>query len=467
MTIPMLEVEFDKDGQFIHPDQETAILSFLTGAQGAGTTDILLLSHGWNNNIPEARKLYSDFLSFLQADPLIQNRKLIAIGILWPSKRFDDADLIAGGAAGLDQGPSIPQLHQQIDRLKDLLPNPTSQSSLDSARQLLDKLEADPKARTQFVQLLGNAMQPELDPAQRTPDEGTRQLTDVEDATSLLTSLAQPIGPQSNVNGGGAAALGSLNGPLETPGASLTGLGRGAAGIGDLFGNIKQGALRLLNLVTYSTMKDRAGKIGRNSVNPLLSRIQRALPAHEAIRFHLVGHSFGGRVVTAAADGPNPIHVDNLFLLQGAYSHNGLSSDFDGRGTKGFFESVVSNKKVAGRILITHSIHDRAVGLAYPLVSRLNHQDASDVGDANDRFGGIGANGALHVPGAKNLPLLAAAATYDFGSGPSPVFNFNSDAFISGHSDVARPETAHLLASAMTVGVTQAMGATTGTVVQV
>jgi pimeloyl-ACP methyl ester carboxylesterase len=220
-----------------------------------------------------------------------------------------------------------------------------------------------------------------------------------------------------------------------------------AAGIGDYFSGIKAGALRLLNCATYCAMKDRAGKTGRDAVNPLLQRIQAAAPA--TLKFHLVGHSFGGRLVTAAVDGPNALRVQTLLLLQAAYSHNGLALNFEANKS-GFFHAVFDNQKVAGPILITHSKNDRAVGLAYPLASRLNGDAAAAMGDANDRFGGMGANGAQHVDRAE-IPLLpvGGADRYDFTTPGKRVFNLNGDAIIQSHGDVARPETAAALAAAM------------------
>ena len=50
-----------------------------------------------------------------------------------------------------------------------------------------------------------------------------------------------------------------------------------------------------------------------------------------------------------------------------------------------------------GPILITHSILDRAVGIAYPLASRINQDDRLALGDKNDRFGAIGRNGAQEM----------------------------------------------------------------------
>ena len=99
--------------------------------------------------------------------------------------------------------------------------------------------------------------------------------------------------------------------------------------------------------------------------------------------------------------------------------------------------------------MITHSKNDRAVGLAYPLASRLNGDDAAGIGDANDRFGGMGANGAQHIDTTELKLLTIGGGTYDFKTSGKRVFNVNGDSIISSHGDVARPETAALLATAM------------------
>ena len=152
-----------------------------------------------------------------------------------------------------------------------------------------------------------------------------------------------------------------------------------------------------------------------------------------------------GRLVTAVVDGPNALRVQTLLLLQAAYSHN--AKNFEANKS-GFFHAVVDNAKVAGPILITHSNKDRAVGLAYPLASRLNGDDGACIGDANDRFGGMGANGAQHIDKA-HLSLLREGAAYDFKTSGKRVFNLNGDSIIQSHGDVARPETTALLATAM------------------
>ena len=134
-----------------------------------------------------------------------------------------------------------------------------------------------------------------------------------------------------------------------------------------------------------------------------------------------------------------------MTLLQAAFSHNGLSVKFDG-SHDGAFRSVVAQHKVRGPILITHSTHDRAVGIAYPLASRIAGQDAAALGDANDRFGGMGRNGAQHTPERVVGTLQAVGQAYAFE--PGKVYNLNADAIINDHSDICHDEVTFALLTA-------------------
>jgi hypothetical protein len=57
-------------------------------------------------------------------------------------------------------------------------------------------------------------------------------------------------------------------------------------------------------------------------------------------------------------------------LLQGAFSHNGFTENFIDQ-TDGFFHKVISQNKIDGPIIATHTVNDHAVGIAYPLASRI------------------------------------------------------------------------------------------------
>src|SRR5215469_13475524 len=336
MPIPMFEVQFDKNANVFQPQQEADIVSFLTSAPGNQTTDVVALSHGWNNDMDEARTLYRNFLGNLESLlPPSKAGKVAAIGVLWPLKEFAEKDLIPSGAAAFDPFELLsPLLTAQIDQLKHALASADADAQLDAAAALLPKLENSPDAQREFVSRLGALLVRNSDAAQESHGEGTAKFAE-QDGAELLQTLSIPmIAPSATTAGGGGAA--SFD---DTPPPA-----GGAANLADTISSITAGASRLLNYFTYYVMKDRAGLVGRNGVNPLLSRIQ--AKASDAIRFHLAGHSFGGRLMTATVDGPNRLRINTLLLLQAAFSHNGFAHLYDEQQHDGFFLQVVAQKKV-------------------------------------------------------------------------------------------------------------------------
>src|SRR5204863_8443612 len=126
---------------------------------------------------------------------------------------------------------------------------------------------------------------------------------------------------------------------------------------------------------------------------------------------HLVGHIFGYSVVTAAAATSTTDKLQSMSLLQAAFSHNGFSKSMNR-----FFRSVVDNQRIKGPIIVTYTPNDRAVGIAYPVASRLSGTVASAFGDASDKFGGLGRNGAQKMETGEVVQsvdrLLAVGGTY-------------------------------------------------------
>jgi hypothetical protein len=450
---PYFEVQFTKQGEPFDPSETTAVLAAVrAGALGPrdGQEDppghprideLFVMSHGWNNDIAEARALYRNlFLSVRRriedgGAPALAGRQMAVLGVLWPSKRFADEDLIPGGGASLGGGIEDRAVQRQLDELKGTFDQP-DEAVLEQAKALVPDLEGSPEAQRQFVDLIRSVL----------PRPGDT-VDDASDAffalpgDEVLRLLEPPILPgPPGIGEGGATAIGLAEGP-----ASIG----GAAGISDVFSGIGAAARRLLNFTTYYQMKERAGKVGVRGLNPLLRQIKTANPE---VRVHLVGHSFGGRVVTAAAlgtPGSPSVAPATMTLLQAAFSHNGFALDFDG-ARDGFFREVVAKGKVAGPILITHTKNDIAVGIAYPIASRFARQDNADLGDEHDIFGGIGRNGAIRTPEAVAGELLPAGASYAFVRGK--LYNLHADALISGHSDVTGPAVAHALLSAASSG---------------
>jgi hypothetical protein len=139
--------------------------------------------------------------------------------------------------------------------------------------------------------------------------------------------------------------------------------------------------------------------------------------------------------------------VDSLTLMQGAFSHFAFAVSYDGMHD-GFYRRVEADPvRVRGVTAITFTAKDLAVGLAYPLASRIARQIAAALGDANDPYGGLGRNGAQKTPGTQVVTLKGVADSYSFVA--RGIYNLDSNAVIGGHSDLGHDEVAYALISAM------------------
>jgi pimeloyl-ACP methyl ester carboxylesterase len=447
MAIPAFEVEFDKQGKAVDARQLTAAID---GVAQAKATDLLVLAHGWNNDIADARALYASLLARIEAQKAAAgpDRVLAACEVFWPSKKFTAQQLIPGGAAGLGDKTLAPgTLAARLDELKTVperlgidVVDPRRATVVEQLKALVPALEKDVDAQRRFVELV-RSLPPGDD---RQHDDASEEFFATE-PVELLRSLSRPLKPPLLPKGGGQGGGAAISGRGRGAGAG----GGGAAGVGDFFQGMKAAANRLLNYLTYYEMKRRAGLVGTTGVAAALRQVHQRL---SKLKLHLVGHSFGGRLVTAATDALGPdVPLATLTLLQAAYSHNGLAATFDGKHD-GFFRHVLSpQRKVSGPILITNTKNDLAVGIAYPLASRLSGDTASALGDRNDPYGGMGRNGAQRLkPGAEidtAINFLDAVGTkYAFHD---RVYNLNADAFIKDHSDISKDEVAYALLRAV------------------
>ena len=423
--IPFVEANFDKNGNL----QNGVVLP-------AGTTDVLIISHGWNNNKVDAQKLYDAFFgnfAELKGNFDLASRKLAIVGIFWPSKKFDDLAFKVGQSNAAAVGVSAEDeglLAAKLDELKQtLFSSPGEVQSIDAAKETLAGIETSPAARQKFVSNIRSLLNPAA--ANREDASDTFFQTSEEE---LMENLKIPIAatvPPDVASGGAAFDIGS--GPTIEEG--------GGAGIGSFLESFETAALNILNYTTYYEMKTRAGIVGDKGVAPLIDKLSANVE-----RIHLIGHSFGGRLVTAAAKGSTTNKIASLTLLQAAFSHNGFSKIMEG-----FFRKVVDSKRVAGPIVITHSKNDTAVGIAYPIASRINNDVAMAIGDENDKFGGIGRNGAQKMGSGevdtREIVLRDTAGKYSFSAGK--FFNLKGDQFISSHGDVTNKQVVNAVLNAV------------------
>ncbi len=436
-TFPL---EIDRELNVLHPADVDQLLGTV---KADGITDLIVISHGWRNDENDARKLYDDVLGRIRAEldrPAndagkvagVDSRKYAVLEVFWPSKKSADEENIPGGAAGVgDAGAKAQGL---VDEFAKLFAK--GDPTIAKLRELAPHMDDDDAKRREFVQLLRKLV-----------TQSTQGDTDHEsdffalDGAEVVKRIGRAPLPVGAPGGGGAAAIGG--GAAMTPGA-----GAAAGGVGGFFGGLFGKVKDTLDVATYYTMKERAGRTGAGPVNAQLRKIRAAAPN---LRFHLIGHSFGGRLVTAAAMGDPaqaPVGVATLTLLQAAFSHYGFSQKYDDhKNNAGFFRPVITDHRVTGPILVSHSRRDKAVGMAYPLASRLGGQQASDVGDAKSPYGGIGRNGAQKTDVKVDLALGKTDAAYAFEGGK--IYNLKADDIIMEHSDIAKPEVAHAWAAAV------------------
>ncbi|MET0740541.1 MAG: alpha/beta hydrolase [Candidatus Nanopelagicales bacterium] len=407
MEFPYAEVELRKDGSFDDPAQVQAARGLASKAD-----DVVVLVHGWNNDIPAARRLYerlTDSIAAVRSQvPDAAGRDLAVVGVLWPSVKWADDDEVAGGGAGAGDAEG-----DLVAEIGDRMPDPEVAAKLQA---LVPQLEASADARQQYLDLLRSQLPDEIEGDEDPP-------------------------PQSLVKGDAETAFERARNVGGLTGGATS--GGGAAGFS--VSGIVRAARNLLNTTTYYTMRDRAGKVGGTGIAKLLEELHAAAPN---ARLNLAGHSFGARAVSAAADATSaPVHA--VVLLQGAFSHYGFADDWDGKGADGRFRDVPA--RLTGPLVITHTKNDKAVGKAYAIASRLARQVAVELGGPDDRYGGIGRNGALKTPeaGAAGV-LLPVGGDYAFAAGR--VSNLRADDFVSGHSAVTGKEVAYALLTAVTTG---------------
>jgi hypothetical protein len=418
--LPHWEIGFDEHGK-AGQGEAGALLAELPGKD---LTDLFVFSHGWNNDRRQAHRLYQRF--FDQVPNLLTTgggtARVGTLGVVWPSKRWaDEPEPTAapgGGAAGLGDTAASPAVavsdSDLVTDLKDVFPGDDRRAALDELARLLEERPEDPAALARFQTLMAE-LAGEPDAAVATEDEGEQALLE-DDPEEVFSRFADA---------------------LPEPGDG------GAAGFGDAFGRLWNGAKEALRQLTYFEMKKRAGVVGKQGLGPLLGRLADADPD---LRIHLLGHSFGARLVSFALAGlPDPAGspVKSLYLLQGAFSHFAFADALPmDRSRGGALKGMAA--RVDGPLVACFSVHDTAVGKLYPLAAMSSRDDSAGLEDRLFRWGGMGHDGAQAVDAAQ-VPLSPVGSSYPFQRGRFT--NLDGNAIVNrggppsgAHSDILHPE---------------------------
>ncbi|MDF5707425.1 MAG: hypothetical protein PUP90_07005 [Nostoc sp. S4] len=455
-------IAFDADGKECEKDGELIsqnVIDILSNSKQSQQpiTDVFLMSHGWQGDIPAAINQYDKWIIAMaknQAD--IQKMQQarpgfnpLLIGLHWPSKPWGDEDL-----NGVSLGKRIVSFDTTDNSEEDFV-NQYAQSISDTeaAREAL---------RTIFTAGVEYDVAPDILPSE------VREAYEVlikeaslsnegEDADRWSKNESLNLQPQTLYQ--------NLLAEQESQDVSF--------GIED---NVKSAADAFLNiprLLSFWKMKDRARKIGQTSGFNLLNRLQQV--TDNTVRFHLMGHSFGCIFVSACVAGTKNNNklvrpINSLALIQGALSLWSFCSNVPHRkNLPGYFHAIITEGKVTGPIVTTQSQYDNAVKNAYPMAGTLGIFGGQDIDfDPNSEnsqktYPGVGGIGRFGIQGdglnicTKITSMQPLEKSYNFQAGK--IYNLNSDdyivvppslldLFMGAHNAIDKPEVAHAVWSA-------------------
>jgi len=427
-------LNFDKDGALAG---ELPVL-------GPNVTDVVLIVHGWNEGPESALIHYQDLIGPLDAilsnnAARRQGHTVAYFGVIWPSAKYADDLTVIGMRADVGGPPPAGIVAGG--------PNATALNDADlkaRARDVAQFLGIDPdRLATQALQAAGN--QGARDAFVLTLQNATaaRRLAFADEQTKAEYDAA--------FSDRGSNLFSAIDHELQQLFTNVADVVNDNPLIGwlqQLRRDANAKIAWILNLFAYNEMKIRAGVVGTGLAAHVLTPM-----LADRKRVHLVGHSFGGRLMTAAtatAEGK----ISNLTLLEGAFSHNALSVDPDGP-INGAYRSVIDNAKVAGRIVAAHSDHDVPVWIAYPLASRVFRDSYSlrlaasplgqVLGGPTDRYRAMGANGPQNLSGVSHSIFIGTSLP---ALNPG-VYALDCTSFVASHSDVWKQGSAYIVAAGL------------------
>lgn len=408
-VVPFYALTFDKRGKCTSPRTRDAVARRI---KDEAYTDVLVYSHGWNTDWSHAVARYKEFFTGVSsmtakhASQLPTNFKPLLIGISWPSAALvwpseATPDILAAGPMTND----VDLLSEDLDpagaaALAALASNDTTFDNDD-----IDQLSAI------LAPALGTS--DDLDGPEQT-EPGAQALATMFRNAKLVHQ--KPANPDTN----GISGIGTIDD------AGTNNQEMEAAGLADLFG-VRQ----VLRLATVLQMKDRAGVVGRKGVADAIL----LLLGKTAARLHLIGHSYGCKVLmTALSTASAPRMITSALLLQPAVNNLAFSANVEGR-PGGFREALA---RVEKPIFVTHSRRDFPLRQVFHLAVRRKR----DLGEIEmlaamgkwSAMGGFGPGG-MTATEMKDFAMPAPGVSYPL-TGQHRVLSIEAHDEIRGHNDV-------------------------------
>lgn len=431
-SVPLYLIPFDKNGACEAPQTRAHLV---TAARDGAFTDVFILSHGWNNDWAAATRYYDAFLARYQRMRRERGLKYdrpvrpLFVGVIWPSTALVwDSErgprmASVGGPAASDDA-AVDQERRELQAVADLL------APADAER--LYALSQKPK----MTEAEGAEMAGLLAPLYTSTDDELRGDVPAPSREELL-AYWKGIAPEVSRGAGTADDASGDFGAATDPAATRADEPAAAGGLS------LPSARDVIRMFTVWRMKDRAGTVGTRGVGPLLDDV---LGAGDA-RVHLLGHSYGGKVVLSAlCAGDKPRPVNSVLLLQPAVSALCFAANVDRTGRPGGYRKALDGR-VEQPIFSTFSRQDVPLTCIFHLALRRR----ADLGEARiaagapSKFAALGGFGPQGLGPAESQVVVMKDVGDRYTMGGPKVHGLRGDQAITGHGDIVNDATAWAL----------------------
>jgi hypothetical protein len=420
-TADLYLLRYDGKGRLRSPLTELQLKQSL-----GGVSDVFLFSHGWNNIFATALDRYRDFIAGYgrqrqqYALPVPDGYRPLLVGVIWPSTDFvlpwEAGPKIA--AAPDPGGPEAAQTEQMLNFVTESL-----DSDADAAfTELVDgRVTLDAGEARQAAEIVLAALRSEEDPDNGAPPPSVDELLL---AWSALDGGQAPEPPDPD-------DFGTVDGPQTATGPTVA-------------GGFSLDPRNLLRVASVWKMKARAGQVGVAGVGPLAGHV---LGQSDA-RLHLIGHSFGARLLLSALASQDVARkAHSMLLLQAAVNRWCFAGDVATTGRAGGYHTVL--KRVEKPVLATFSAYDQPLTKVFQLAMRggsLGEPDIAALGNT-ELYGALGGFGPAGLGALSTIePAVIPGEGYDLGGGRKVIAidggtKIDGKPAISGHGDISNQTT--------------------------
>jgi pimeloyl-ACP methyl ester carboxylesterase len=420
MSAPFYIIPFDKDGVCTGPLTARNLVETVTDQR---PTDVFLFSHGWNNDWQAATSRYDEFITGfarMRAEhPLDREFRPALVGVIWPSTALVMPWERGPQILGVDRDDdAVAEERAEIAEVAAIVPEEERARFYELAQRPADLTDQE---AAEFAGLVVGAFGGD--------DELGLVEADAESVLEVWQSL--PGRPASDGTLPDLSDIGLPGAtPAERPDAAAAGLLQALDPRG------------LVRLATVLLMKDRAGRVGGRGVADLLEDLLSAGDAH----VHLVGHSYGAKVVLSALVAkPHSRQVESVLLLQPAVSNLCFASDADGAGRAGGYRPALERTRQP--VMTTYSKHDFPLTKVFHwAVRRPSDLGEAVIAGAPNRYAALGGFGPGGIEGEVSK-VLATLPPQNYAM-PEPgkrVIAVEASNVIKGHGEVQVPGTFWML----------------------